>query len=72
MKTKVLLLALLSGFVFSVSAQEFKPQVGFSTEKVIRQISRKTKLAIIGLFLLPVVQVCYWVTRIIKQILATV
>lgn len=32
MKTKVLLLALLSGFVFSVSAQEFQPQVGFSNE----------------------------------------
>lgn len=32
MKTKVLLLALLSGFVFSATAQEFQPQVGFSTE----------------------------------------
>lgn len=32
MKTKVLLLALLSGFVFSISAQEFQPQVGFSNE----------------------------------------
>ena len=27
MKTKVLLLALLSGFVFSVAAQEYQPQV---------------------------------------------
>ncbi|MGM9760199.1 MAG: OmpA family protein [Parabacteroides sp.] len=32
MKTKVLLLALLAGFFFSVSAQEFQPQVGFSNE----------------------------------------
>ncbi len=32
MKTKVLLFALLSGFVFSVAAQEYQPQVGFSTE----------------------------------------
>ena len=32
MKTKVLLLALLSGFVFSVAAQEYQPQVGFSNE----------------------------------------
>ncbi len=32
MKTKVLLFALLSGFVFSAAAQEFQPQVGYSTE----------------------------------------
>lgn len=32
MKTKFLTLALLSCFVLSVSAQEYKPQVGFSTE----------------------------------------
>ena len=30
MKTKVLLLALLSGFVFSVAAQEYQPHTGFS------------------------------------------
>ena len=32
MKTKVLLLALLSGFVFSVAAQEYQPQVGFTKD----------------------------------------
>jgi len=32
MKTKVLLVALLCGFLFSISAQEYQPQVGFSTE----------------------------------------
>lgn len=43
MKTKVLLLALLSGFVFSVTAQEFKPQVGFSTEKGYKTNFKKNK-----------------------------
>ena len=43
MKTKVLLLALLSGFVFSVSAQEFTPQVGFSTEKGYKTNFKKNK-----------------------------
>ena len=43
MKTKVLLLALLSGFVFSVCAQEFKPQVGFSTEKGYKTNFKKNK-----------------------------
>lgn len=43
MKTKVLLLALLSGFVFSVSAQELKPQVGFSTEKGYKTNFKKNK-----------------------------
>jgi len=33
MKMKFFTLALLTSFVFSVSAQEYKPQVGFSTEK---------------------------------------
>ena len=47
MKTKVLLLALLSGFVFSVAAQEYQPLV-------IRLISRRIKLATIGLFQLRV------------------
>ena len=32
MKTKVLLLALLSGFIFTLSAQEYQPQIGYSTE----------------------------------------
>ena len=32
MKTKVLLLAFLCGVLFSVSAQQYQPQVGFSTE----------------------------------------
>lgn len=43
MKTKVFILALLSGFVFSVSAQEFKPQVGFSTEKGYKTNFKKNK-----------------------------
>lgn len=43
MKTKVLLLALLSGFVFSAAAQEFQPQVGFSTEKGYKTNFKKNK-----------------------------
>ncbi|MEG1544215.1 MAG: OmpA family protein [Tannerellaceae bacterium] len=43
MKTKVLLLALLSGFTFSVLAQEYKPQVGFSTEKGYKTNFKKNK-----------------------------
>lgn len=43
MKTKVFLLALLSGFVFSVSAQEFKPQVGFSNEAGYKTNFKKNK-----------------------------
>lgn len=43
MKTKVLLLALLSGFVFSVSAQEFAPQVGFSNEAGYKTNFKKNK-----------------------------
>ncbi|SEF79429.1 OmpA family protein [Parabacteroides chinchillae] len=43
MKTKILLLALLSGFVFSVSAQEFQPQVGFSTEKGYKTNFKKNR-----------------------------
>lgn len=43
MKTKVLLLALLVGFVYSVSAQEYQPQVGFSTEKGYKTNFKKNK-----------------------------
>ena len=43
MKTKVLLLALLSGFIFSAAAQEFQPQVGFSTEKGYKTNFKKNK-----------------------------
>ncbi len=43
MKTKVLLLALLCGFVFSVGAQEFKPQVGFSNEAGYKTNFKKNK-----------------------------
>jgi len=43
MKTKVFLLALLSGFIFSVSAQEFKPQVGFSNEPGYKTNFKKNK-----------------------------
>ena len=43
MKTKVLLLALLSGFIFSVSAQEFQPQVGSSNEPGYKTNFKKNK-----------------------------
>ncbi len=43
MKIKVLLFALLTGFVFSVSAQEFKAQVGSSTEKGYKTNFKKNK-----------------------------
>lgn len=43
MKTKVLLLALLSGFMFSVTAQEFQPQVGFSNEAGYKTNFKKNK-----------------------------
>lgn len=43
MKTKVLLLALLSGFIFSVSAQEYKPQIGFSNEAGYKTNFKKNK-----------------------------
>ena len=57
MKTKVLLLALLSGFVFSVTAQEYQPQVGFSNEAGYKTNFKKNKShATIGLFQLRVAQ----------------
>lgn len=43
MKTKVLLLALLSGFVFSVAAQEYQPQIGFSNEAGYKTNFKKNK-----------------------------
>lgn len=43
MKTKVLILALLSGFFFSATAQEFKPQVGFSNEAGYKTNFKKNK-----------------------------
>ncbi len=43
MKTKTLLLALLSGFVLNAAAQEFKSQVGFSTEKGYKTNFKKNK-----------------------------
>ena len=70
MKTKVLLLALLSGFVFSVSAQEFKPQVGFSNEAGYK--TKRTKQATTGLSLLLVARVFYLVIRTVKPILRIV
>ena len=54
MKTKVLLLALLSGFVFSVAAQEYQPQVGFSNEAGYKTNFKKNKARDIGLFQLRV------------------
>ncbi len=43
MKVKTILLALLSGFVFSAAAQEYQPQVGFSTEKGYKTNFKKNK-----------------------------
>lgn len=43
MKTKSLFLALLSGLVISASAQEFKPQVGFSNEAGYKTNFKKNK-----------------------------
>ncbi len=43
MKTKVLLLAFLCGLVMSVSAQEYQPQVGFSTENGSKVNFKKNK-----------------------------
>ncbi|MDR0395267.1 MAG: OmpA family protein [Tannerella sp.] len=43
MKTKVLLLAFLCGVVMSVSAQEYQPQVGFSTENGSKVNFKKNK-----------------------------
>ena len=43
MKVKPILLALLSGFVFSAAAQEYQPQVGFSTEKGYKTNFKKNK-----------------------------
>lgn len=43
MKTKVLLLAMLSGFVFSLTAQEYQPQVGFSTQTGAKTNFKKNK-----------------------------
>ncbi|MDH6312504.1 OOP family OmpA-OmpF porin [Parabacteroides sp. PFB2-10] len=43
MKTKVLLLALLSVFVISATAQEYKPQVGFSNEAGYKTNFKKNK-----------------------------
>lgn len=43
MNVKAILLALLSGFVFSAAAQEYQPQVGFSTEKGYKTNFKKNK-----------------------------
>lgn len=43
MKTKILILTLLSGFIFSISAQEYNPQIGFSTESGSKTNFRKNK-----------------------------
>lgn len=43
MKVKALLLALLSGVVLTATAQEFQPQVGFSTEKGYKTNFKKNK-----------------------------
>jgi len=43
MKTKVLLLAFFCGVVMSVSAQEYQPQVGFSTENGSKVNFKKNK-----------------------------
>ncbi len=43
MKTKVLLFALLSGCIFGASAQEYKPQVGYSNEAGYKTNFKKNK-----------------------------
>ena len=43
MKTKVLLLAMLFGAALSVSAQQYQPQVGFSTENGSKTNFKKNK-----------------------------
>lgn len=43
MKVKVLLLALVTGFVFSASAQQYQPQVGVSTESGSKTTFKKNK-----------------------------
>ncbi len=43
MKTKVLLFALLAGCVFAASAQEYKPQVGYSNEAGYKTNFKKNK-----------------------------
>ena len=71
MKTKVLLLALLSGFVFSAAAQEYQPQVGFSNEAGYKTNFKKNKVRQIGLFQLraePSVLFEYEMERLISRI----
>lgn len=41
MKSKILILALLSGFIFSVAAQEYAPQIGYSNETGYRTNFKK-------------------------------
>ena len=72
MKTKVLLLALLSGFVFSVSAQEFKPQVGFSNEAGYKTNFKKNKAGDNWFIPIAVARVFYLVIRTVKPILRIV
>ena len=43
MKIKVLILTVLSGFVFSAAAQEFQPQVGYSNEPGYKTNFKKNK-----------------------------
>ena len=43
MKTKVLFLAMLFGAALSVSAQQYQPQVGFSTENGSKTNFKKNK-----------------------------
>ena len=43
MKTKVILLAFLCGVVMSISAQEYQPQIGFSTENGSKANFKKNK-----------------------------
>jgi len=43
MKTKLMVFALLAGFAFSVSAQEYQPQVGYSNESGAKTNFKKNK-----------------------------
>ena len=62
MKTKVLLFL----------RRNLNRRLDLVTRRVIKQTSKRTKLATTGLFLLPVVQVFYLVTRTVKPILKIV
>ena len=72
MKIKALLLALLSGCIVSVSARNSSLRLVLVPKKDTKQILRRIKQKITGLYLLQAVQAFCWVTRMEMQILETV